>query len=315
MKKFSFYLLSLICIITACQAPDIEPIAENTNAYSNARVDATATPFQAGQNQGTVKDASLNEISGIAMSRVNTLGYAWVHEDSGGPNKVFLLNQTGTTLASYTLSGILNRDWEDIAIGPGPSAGINYIYLAEIGDNLKIFGNYYIYRFPEPSIAGKTLPYNSTASGVNKIQFKYPDNKPRNAETLMVDPLTKDLYIVSKESSGNANVYKMAYPQSTSSVNTLSLLGSISVVTAVGGDISADGSEILIKNIGSVYYWKKSSANQSIWSLLQTAKTTLSYTAEPQGEAIAWAKNGTGYYTLSEKASNVTPVIYFYKRN
>lgn len=315
MKKISFYLLSLICIAVACQTPDIEPITENANTYSNARVDATATPFQAGQSLGTVKDASLDEISGIAMSRVNTLGYAWVHEDSGGPNKVFLLNQTGTTQASYTLSGILNRDWEDIAIGPGPSAGVNYIYLAEIGDNLKIFSNYYIYRFPEPNIAGKTLPYNGTISGINKIQFKYPDKKPRNAETLMVDPLTKDLYIVSKESSGNANVYKMAYPQSTSSVNTLTLLGSISVVTAVGGDISADGSEILIKNIGSVYYWKKTSANQSIWSLLQTAKTTLTYTAEPQGEAIAWAKNGTGYYTTSEKANNVTPVIYFYKRN
>ncbi|MFN8354815.1 MAG: hypothetical protein U0Y10_10245 [Spirosomataceae bacterium] len=310
MKK-SILLLALFGGLMACQSLEVAPTAD-TQA---ARVDATATPpFSTGQSQGTIKDASLDEVSGIAMSRANTLGYVWVHEDSGGPNKVFLLNQTGSTVANYTLSGTFNRDWEDIAIGPGPVANTNYLYVAEIGDNLKIFSTYAVYRFAEPNIVGKTLPYSGTVT-VERLQFRYPDSKPRNAETLMVDPLTKDLYVVSKETGSNANVYRMAYPQSTSSVNVLTLLGSINVPTAVGGDISADGTEVLIKSIGNVYYWKKSNAQQSLWALLQTTSITLPYVAEPQGEAIAWAKNGTGYYTTSEKANNVTPVLYFYKRN
>ena len=49
-----------------------------------------------------------------------------------------------------TLAGVENRDWEDIAVGPGPDASKSYVYVADIGDNEGQYQYKYIYRFEEP---------------------------------------------------------------------------------------------------------------------------------------------------------------------
>ena len=90
------------------------------------------------------------------------------------------------------------RDWEDIAIGPGPQANVDYLYVGEIGDNDSKHKSIKIYRVPEPNVDANQTPVVVTVRGVETIELTYPDG-PRNAETLMVDPLTKDIYIVSKE--------------------------------------------------------------------------------------------------------------------
>jgi hypothetical protein len=41
---------------------------------------------------------------------------------------------------------------------------------------------------------------------------------------------------------------------------------------------------------------------------------SLPYTKEPQGEAIGWLRDASGYVTVSEKKDNITPLIYLYKR-
>jgi hypothetical protein len=40
----------------------------------------------------------------------------------------------------------------------------------------------------------------------------------------------------------------------------------------------------------------------------------LPYQAEPQGEAISFAVNNSGYYTISEKALSSMVKLYYYKR-
>ena len=81
----------------------------------------------------------------------------------------------------------------------------------------------------------------------------------------------------------------------------------------VAGDISADGNEVLLKNYRYVYYWKKK-GSESLVELLQTTPLKLRYKEEPQGEAIAWAHDGSGYYTLSENAKGERGKLIFYKR-
>ena len=54
-------------------------------------------------------------------------------------------------LKKIIIKPAVNRDWEDIALGNGPVAGTNYIYLADIGDNSIDSSQYYIYRFAEPA--------------------------------------------------------------------------------------------------------------------------------------------------------------------
>ncbi|MBC8111378.1 MAG: hypothetical protein H7Y04_09995, partial [Verrucomicrobia bacterium] len=70
---------------------------------------------------------------------------------------------------------------------------------------------------------------------------------------------------------------------------------------------------ILLKDYGTIYYWKKS-GNESFAETLQKKPQMLPYRPEPQGEAICWAADGSGYFTISEKARNIEPVVYFYRR-
>ncbi|MEM9831568.1 MAG: hypothetical protein AAF944_13090, partial [Bacteroidota bacterium] len=81
----------------------------------------------------------------------------------------------------------------------------------------------------------------------------------------------------------------------------------------VGGDLSLDGRELLIKSYVQVLYWQRESSETSLFELMQQEPKILPYVAEPQGEAIGWAADRSGFFTLSEKGS-VTPNLYFYRR-
>jgi len=187
----------------------------------------------------------LLEISGVAASRINP-GVLYIHDDSGNPNQVYLTDGAGDNIGTLTLTPVGNRDWEDIAVGPGPVAGVTYVYVGDIGDNDSKYSSVFVYRFPEPNLAGKTLPYIADISTLDIIQLKYPDG-PRNAETLMVDPLTKDIYIASK-TSNLSNIYVARYPQSTTATTVMTPVVQLYFNKATGGDISSDGSEILLRS-------------------------------------------------------------------
>ena len=145
----------------------------------------------------------------------------------------------------------------------------------------------------------------------DRIAFQFPDGK-RDAEALMIDPNTRDLYVVSKREE-NVSVYVAPFPQSVDQTITLKKVVTLPLTLIVAGDISDDGQEVIMKSYDWVYYWKRKE-KEDLATLLSTDPVKLPYTREPQGEAIAWKKDGTGYYTLSEEADNVKPVLYFYER-
>lgn len=146
----------------------------------------------------------------------------------------------------------------------------------------------------------------------------YPGG-PRDAETLLVDPFTKDLYVLSKRDQF-VHVYRAAFPQNTALIDTLELLGQLPrqqvgiLEQLVGGDISPDGKEVLLKSYVRVFYWRRANEKTSLLDLLQTEPQVLNYHPEPQGEAIGFAVDGSGYFTLSEEQSNIEPHLYFYPR-
>jgi hypothetical protein len=262
---------------------------------------------------GTVEDTNLKEISGIVAS-VKNPGCYWVHNDSGDDARIFLINSTGKLVATVYLDRIDNRDWEDITIGPGPIDGETYLYIGDIGDNNSANILKYIYRFKEPIINTQFLAQYATLerNTIDVITYQYYDGN-RDAEILMIDPLTKDLYVVTKRET-SVYIYALAYPQST----TATFLVKKATVTLPfrmtnGGDISANGTEILIKNLTNVFYWKRADGETIVGALSRKA-TILPYIEEPQGEAIAWLRDGTGYVTVSEINNSIKPVLYLYKR-
>jgi len=265
---------------------------------------------------GSIKNVSvLDEISGMAASVKNPGGY-WVHNDSGDEARIFLIDASGYLLCTVNIDTDFtdNRDWEDICVGPGPVEGETYIYIADIGDLDKKYDNKFIFRISEPEIDMETrgqkkkIPRDS----VSTITFDYKYG-PRDAEILMIDPLTRDLYIVTKREK-KVQVYPIPYPQNYEEkiIITKSTVF-LPFRLANGGDISPDGKEILIKNLDTVYYWNLQEG-ETILDALAREGTRLPYTREPQGEAIAWMRDGSGYLTVSEEKNDITPKIYLYKR-
>jgi hypothetical protein len=277
--------------------------------------------FDPGISLGQLADRSINEASGIAVSYRNR-SMLWTHNDSGDKARIFLIDSLGRTMMRVNLPGIKNRDWEDITTGPGPDSTKSYVYIGEIGDNDARYEFKYIYRIEEPVFKGA----DTVIQAVDSITFVYPDGN-RDAETLLVDPLTKDLFIISKREK-KVNLYRLPFPQSTTEVITAELavagldfnrLGEEKGYhpryfnQVVAGDISPDGSKILIKDYSSVYYWKRK-PNETISEALKRTPEVLPYAPEARGEGITFSLDGWGYYTLSEEVDGHIPHLVFYRR-
>lgn len=246
----------------------------------------------------------VDEASGIADSKA-VPGALWVEEDSGNPTQLQLLDRKGNRIRNVFISGVENRDWEDLALAPGPVAGTSYLYIADIGDNNAQHNNYAIYRFPEPE------PALDTVSATDKIRFQYPDGA-HDAEAILVDPLTKDIFIITKRDAVS-RVYSLPYPQSMSSMSTATFITTLSFTGSVGSAISPNGREIMIKTYGTIYYWPREGAD-AIGTTLKKSPITLGYKAEPQGEALSFALDGSGFFTLSERSGTSSVSLNFYKR-
>lgn len=265
--------------------------------------------FEQGVIAGVLDSKKIDEASGMAASHMNP-GMLWTHNDSGDKARIFLIDTLGKHRATVWLGGAVNRDWEDIAVGPGPERDKTYVYVGDIGDNLAKYEYKYIYRFQEP-----VIPIQDTTidlEQVDSIKFTLPDGI-RDCEALMIDPDTKDLYIFSKREAA-VNLYRLPYPQSTSEIMVAEkVLEALPFTLIVAADWSADGVEILLKDYEQVYYWRRKN-NEAITELLQAPPVVLPYHQEPQGESIAFDYHGKGYFTLSEKAKGVKPTLMFYQR-
>lgn len=292
----SFLLFVAISLVwTGCGDPEVTPVKDGS------------VSFEIVPKQFPITPGIIDEASGLANS-LNINGYLWTLQDSGKPNSLYLMSNDGKTIKEFNVPGSTNHDWEDLASGPGPIDGVNYLYIGEIGNNnLPMTATNIIYRVREISnISGAHSPDN-----LEKITFSYPDG-PRDAETLLLDPLTKDIFVVSKELD-KAGLYRLPYPQSTSGTITAEKLGTIpSVVFTTGGSISTDGSEILIRNYTSAFYWKRTAGETVAQTLLNGAKKQLFIAPEPQGEGICFERESKGFYTIGEKGQAASVNLNYY---
>ena len=287
--------IALVFVFVVFQSCTFFPIEDITSTAS-----FVDTPTASLIEKGVVDEAS-----GIADSR-NLAGNVWVHNDGDNPSDLYLLSNKGAFVAKYAMP-FRNRDWEDITIGAGPTTGVNYIYLADIGDNLAQYDECYIYRFQEPkSVSEQVTAYD-------KITFKYADGK-YDAEAILLDPTTKDLYIVTKRET-SVRLYKLAYPQSTTAMNVATFLTTLPFTYITSGGVSSDGKEILLKTYSAVYYWKLKSSESIATALSRQYDASPKYTFEPQGEGICFDRNNGGFYTISERPSEqLQTSLYFYAK-
>jgi len=253
----------------------------------------------------TIDNPILEEMSGLAFSK-NHPDKFYTHTDSGGEAAVYVLDSLGKEIGKIVLEDVENRDWEDIAVGPGPK-GKSYVYIAEIGDNGAVHKSVKILRFPEPARFEKKITLEPEV-----LKFDYPDG-PMDAESLFVDPISGDLYVVSKRDAQNTLFCLRSDDFGKKDVVAMEV-GKLPFTSATAADISQDGSRILIKNYFKIYYWDRAKG-ESVSQALSRAPKELPYVPEPQGEAIGFQPDGKAFYTISEKRFNILPVLYRYPLN
>jgi hypothetical protein len=260
---------------------------------------------------GIVQDARINEASGLVAS-VDQPGIYWVHNDSGDSARFFAMREDGTVVATYNVTGVTATDWEDMARGPGPTPGVSYLYFADIGDNPATRSFITVYRVPEPAlptVAGGTIDL----SGAVALEMEYPD-APHDAETLLADPASGDLFVVTKCfvlsgcTDGISKVFRYPFPHQGGVRVTLDEVASIAfsgtgfASAATAGDISPAGDRIIVRTYTQALAWNRA-PGQSLADALNAPPCPVPLATEPQGETLAFSSDGASYSTLSELAA------------
>jgi len=312
-------------------------------------------PFTNAVETGRIKDSELKETSGLVASHKN-YGVFYAIQDSLNPDPVYAINQEGDLLGRFEMEGVDMFDFEDIALGPGPEGpdGPDYIYIGDIGNNWDGHcrginaDDYVVYRIPEPDVDALrgdkkvVIP----AADVTKMVLTVPDGPTEcddeakiDFETLMIDPIFGDIYLIQKNIfSTDASIYKFT-PEDTTEKTMLQNVGKMRIPEVNGqqkmapvkdksaddycrgvqwpmclnaGDISRDG-KILIRNYEYVQEWYRE-PEQTIESAL-TENTFCDFPLEYEilGESLAIKSDATGFYTTSDWQENAPIYSYHFK--
>jgi hypothetical protein len=314
MKGTRAIIVILIGLLTGClhhnRATEAKLLALTPNVpYSFTSLTRDTILFDSPQQVADLSAPDLIEVSGLAASHRNP-GYIWMEEDSGNANEIQLVSQEGKIVARYVIDGVKNRDWEDIAVGPGPEPGEVYIYLADIGDNRFWHHEKIIYRFPEPSLNGQKLPYKGHITASEAIHLQLPDGA-QNAEAILLDASSQELLLLTK--GKQSFVYSASYLSTGPQPTMMTRLFSLPFKDVTSAAVSSDGNEILIRTYEQLFYYQRN-AGETITESLKQAPCLLPVATEMQGEAVGWAADGSGYFTASEKLDSNPHGIFFCSR-
>jgi hypothetical protein len=254
-----------------------------------------------------LKNPAIDESSGIAASRTNP-GIYWTHNDSGDGPLVYAFDATGESRGVFRVAGAQARDWEDMAIGPGPERGQSYLYLGDIGDNDKVRTEIVVYRVAEPKLTPadktSTKARPKTTAAADAIRLRYPGGK-FDAETLLVHPVTGNLYIITKAMLANAVVYEAAAPLVSGQVTTLKRIAEIKVPSLLGGaltggSISPDGHRVALCDYLQGYEVVLPRSSKNFNDVWKQKITGFNLGQREQGESITYRADGKALLATSE---------------
>ncbi|MFF8774438.1 hypothetical protein [Kitasatospora sp. NPDC015120] len=252
-----------------------------TTAAAAGTAVLTAPPARAADGAGqafTIGDPRITESSGLAAS-LRHPGVYWTHNDSDDGPYLYAVDSQGRTVATVTLRGIEPRDVEAVSLGPD-----GRLYVGDIGDNLGgKWPEVWIYAFAEPA------ELRDQAVQVTRYKVRYEDG-PRDAEALMVHPVTGRAYIASKK-QGGGGLYQGPEQLSPNAVNTFRRIADAPWTT--DGAFSPDGTRLVLRGYFSatLYRWKDGAPSGG---------EALSTPFQRQGESVTFSTDGRALLYGSE---------------
>jgi hypothetical protein len=255
---------------------------------------------------GKIKSADITESSGLAASRCQE-NVLWTHNDSGDDAYIFALDLSGDNLGTWRIANTENIDWEDIA-SYKDKAGKCFIYIGEIGDNKLRRHEHAVIRVAEPSISDATKSFSKknslTIDAFEVVRFVYPDFD-QDAETLMVEPKSGDIYVVTKRVSGPSGVYRVKTNFGNTEIQHAEKVTELSVPAipngfVTGGDISPDGRRMVICDYAQAYEWSLPENIVQFDDIWKQEPSRIDLGKRNGGESVCYSANGTSIFSSSE---------------
>lgn len=235
------------------------------------------------------------ETSGIVASRTYP-GIFWVHNDSGNPEEVFAIDERAGIVATLTIDGATNQDWEDITLLVRD--GSDALYIGDHGDNAARTsggadsarpGYVRLYRIDEPDPADGDATVTAT-----ELRLAYPDG-PHDCEGMLADSSTGDVYLFSKVDTGTAALYVARAPLAEPGPTMMERLADVEMASITAADLSSDGARLAIRNYAQIRVF-------DVTGTLAEAVATMPLRpgfASP-AEAIAFGAGSWDLYTIAE---------------
>lgn len=307
-----FFLLT--SLLVACAGAPSRPDAGAT-ASSHAPAEGyDCTNFCRGtpRRTGSFDMASVPEASGLAVS-ARDHQVLWLVDDGDDVDTLWAVRQDGSTAGRLHVEGMDAVNAEALAAGPcGPGDPDPCLYVGDIGDNVGARDHVRVLRVREPVLEGVAV--NAAA---DVIALRYPEG-PRDAEALLVDQQGVP-YLVSKaEVDANTGVTgptrlwaapgfrdgllldlgEVPVPEPPTPVVTL-LYGN----TVTGADSTED--RVLLRTYDQIveYVSPMPGADLSTFPTWPHGRVTTTWL--PQAEAVAYAADGCGYWSVSEGSGDI----------
>lgn len=280
------------------------PLLESTASAQETR-NSDNSNYGPPSQLAELKDKAIKESSGLAASRT-VPGVYWTHNDSGDSPFIYAFDSRGNSKGAWRVAGATAHDWEDIAAGPGPTRGTNYLYIGDIGDNRERRAEVVVYRVPEPDIRKGNSTKSKTAQTDQSeaIRLRYPDGS-HDAEALLLHPSTGSLYIVTKIPFANPGIYEAKAPLTPKRTITLTRVGTLEVPSLLGGiitggAISPDGRRVAFCDYIQGYEVVLEKGNASFNTIWTQTLTPVNLGKRSQGEAITYRLDGKALLMTSE---------------
>ena len=208
-------------------------------------------------------DPAIVESSGLVVRD----GLFVTVNDSGDSGRVFVVDGSGRTVGTTSWAG----EPTDIeALAPGPPGEV---WVADIGDNAG----------ERDSVEVLLVPYGRGSQTVEPTSYTlvYPDG-PHDAETLLADPVSGELLVVSKDVFGGT-VYAAPQQLSTDRPNRLRAVAEAMPI-ATDGAFFPGGGRYVVRGYDSATIYTYPG---------HEPLTSFRLPPQPQGEGIAVAPDGT----------------------
>jgi hypothetical protein len=214
----------------------------------------------------------------------------FTHNDRGDEASLYAFDLSGSFIETHAVRNADHFDWEDIAAAPCPDRG-DCLYIGDIGDNDKTRAGIIVYIVREPAPGKPTRAFERWSA-------VYPEEDgPQDAETLLVNPCTGRVHVITKNGDGVSNIYRYP-PFPGREISTLTRVGTVRIEgltqsgrQITGGDFDVDGDRVVIRTGNQVLEWEVDPDNPNAhWA---DPPRQIEGAADFQGEGISYGLDGS----------------------